>query len=138
MSKDRASTWTVLPAPWGKNATLLAASGGHLYASSPAQSAQDAFVAKLDPTGTVVWATLLGGSGADAGQAIALDRLGNVYITGSTSSKDFPLMNPIQKSLNNGLGQLRRRIRFPKSARTAAASLSSPRIWVERPMTPAR
>jgi hypothetical protein len=56
----------------------------------------DAFVVKLDPTGAVVWATYLGGSGDDAGQAISVDAGGNVYIAGITapgigaSTNNFP------------------------------------------------
>ncbi len=51
----------------------------------------DAFVVKLDPTGAVVWATYLGGSGYDAGNAIAVDAAGNVYVAGQTASKNFPV-----------------------------------------------
>ena len=52
----------------------------------------DAFVAKLAPDGaTLVYSTLLGGTGTDSGYAIALDDDGNAYITGSTSSDVIPL-----------------------------------------------
>jgi len=52
----------------------------------------DAFVTKLDPTGTVlIYSTFLGGNGYDEGQAIALDSTGNAHITGRTSSNDFPV-----------------------------------------------
>ncbi len=51
----------------------------------------DAFVLKLDPSGTeVLYATYLGGSGSDSGADIAIDEAGNVYVTGATSSADFP------------------------------------------------
>jgi hypothetical protein len=43
---------------------------------------KDAFVAKVDSTGALVWNTFLGGGGADFGQAIALDENGNVYVAG--------------------------------------------------------
>lgn len=43
---------------------------------------KDAFVLKLDPNGDFVWAKSSGGSGEDKGRAIAVDNLGNVYITG--------------------------------------------------------
>ena len=49
------------------------------------------FVSGLDPTGaTLLFSTFLGGSGGDAGYAIALDGNGNPYITGATYSTDFP------------------------------------------------
>jgi hypothetical protein len=51
----------------------------------------DAFIAKLNSTLTTIkQATYLGGSGADGGQNIALDADGDVYVTGSTTSSDFP------------------------------------------------
>ena len=45
----------------------------------------DAFVAKLDPGGTVFWAKRWGGSGRDFGDAIAVDAAGNVVSVGSTA-----------------------------------------------------
>jgi hypothetical protein len=52
----------------------------------------DAFVTKLDPTGSaLVYSTCLGGVDADYGQGIALDGNANAYVTGSTASKDFPI-----------------------------------------------
>jgi Beta-propeller repeat len=52
-----------------------------------------ALVAKLDPTGGLVWAAALGGSLADTsiGQAIAVDAAGHAYVAGTTSSHDFPI-----------------------------------------------
>ena len=45
----------------------------------------DAFVAKLDPSGNLVWNTFLGGSQSDLGVGITVDTGGNVYVTGSTA-----------------------------------------------------
>jgi hypothetical protein len=57
----------------------------------------DAFVAKLDPTGTsLLYSSYLGGSGADFGQGIAVDSLGDAYVTGSTQSTNFPIAYPFQ------------------------------------------
>ena len=51
----------------------------------------DAFVTKLNPTGSaLVYSTYLGGSSDDSGAAIAVDASGNAYVTGSTQSSDFP------------------------------------------------
>jgi len=50
----------------------------------------DVFVTKLNVNGSgLVYSTYLGGSGADAGHAIAIDGSGNAYVTGSTASTDY-------------------------------------------------
>jgi hypothetical protein len=52
----------------------------------------DAFVAKLNGSGTkIVYATFLGGSGDEAADGIAVDSAGDAYVTGSTTSKNFPV-----------------------------------------------
>jgi hypothetical protein len=58
--------------------------------------AQDAFVAKLDPSGAVVYSTYLGGSGQDNAAAVAIDAAGNAYVTGFTGSRDFPVLDAAQ------------------------------------------
>ncbi len=56
------------------------------------------FISKLSPTGsTLIYSTYLGEAG-DTGRGIAVDAVGNVYITGNTSSANFPTVNPIQAS----------------------------------------
>ncbi len=51
----------------------------------------DAFVTKLNPSGTVlVYSTYLGGSSNDYANGIAVDSAGNAYVTGDTSSTNFP------------------------------------------------
>jgi hypothetical protein len=57
----------------------------------------DAFVAKLNPAGSaLVYSTYLGGSGGEGADGIAVDSAGNAYVTGGTSSTDFPTANPLQ------------------------------------------
>ncbi|MHB0878004.1 MAG: SBBP repeat-containing protein [Anaerolineae bacterium] len=54
--------------------------------------AYDAFVLKLGPAGnTILYSTLLGGSNADYGRAVAVDAAGNAYVAGQTASADFPV-----------------------------------------------
>jgi hypothetical protein len=61
---------------------------------------QDAFVAKIRTTSppTVLWSTFLGGASGSAAapeqaNGVALDANGNVYVTGVTSSANFPVSN---------------------------------------------
>ena len=79
--------------------------------SSPLQATRlgvtDAFVTKLDSTGALVFSTFLGGSGDDAGNAIAVDASGNVLIAGTTTSGNFPVQGaapfaPFQSTLRGG------------------------------------
>ena len=50
-----------------------------------------AFVTKLNPTGSgLVYSTYLGGSGDEEGKGIAVDSRGHAYVTGFTSSINFP------------------------------------------------
>ncbi|PYV36779.1 MAG: hypothetical protein DMG06_29945, partial [Acidobacteria bacterium] len=52
----------------------------------------DAFVTKLNPTGTsLIYSTYLGGSDDDPGRAIAIDAAGSAYLTSYTRSADFPI-----------------------------------------------
>lgn len=51
----------------------------------------DAFVTKIDPTGTsLVYSTYLGGGSVDSVFSIALDPAQNAYVAGATKSSDFP------------------------------------------------
>jgi hypothetical protein len=61
------------------------------------------FFTEIDPTGTtLVYSTYLSGSGSDSPNAIALDSNGNAYITGSTTSTDFPIvLASAVQTLNN-------------------------------------
>lgn len=51
----------------------------------------DAFVMKLNPSGQLVGSVLLGGTGDDLGNAIALGPDGSLYLAGQTMSSDFPI-----------------------------------------------
>ncbi len=51
----------------------------------------DAFVTELDPNGALLYSTYLGGSGDDDAYGIAIDGAGDAYVTGVTTSTNFPV-----------------------------------------------
>ena len=61
----------------------------------------DAFATKFNSDGTLGYSTYLGGNNTDTGYGVAVDSSGNAYITGLTTSSNFPTANPIQ-STNGG------------------------------------
>jgi hypothetical protein len=68
---------------------------------------QDAFILKLNNSGTVLlFSTFLGGSGDDRGLGLAVDAGGSVYVTGMTTSTNFPTVNPLQATHGGGLGDI--------------------------------
>lgn len=65
----------------------------------------DAFVAKINPSGTqLIYSTFLGGTLDDAGAAIAIDSSGNAYVAGATLSKDFPVTSGVVQPAFAGFG----------------------------------
>ena len=69
------------------------------------QTQADAFVAKINPTGSaLLYSTYLGGSEDDAGQGIDIDDEGNAYVVGRTNSTDFPVNNALQPINAGGIG----------------------------------
>jgi len=63
----------------------------------------DAFVTKLNATGSaLIYSTYLGGTGQDLADRIAVDSAGNAFVTGSTSSTNFPTLNPFQAAFRGG------------------------------------
>ncbi|MEE8574950.1 MAG: SBBP repeat-containing protein, partial [Thermodesulfobacteriota bacterium] len=87
---------------------------GHTYSTDfPTESpiyatnsgASDVFVTKINSTGTapLVYSTYLGGSSNDINPNIALDNRGRAYVTGYTTSTDFPTLSAFDNSLNDGV-----------------------------------
>lgn len=116
---------TVYPGPTQANAVAVD-SGGNAYVTGGTYSRQFpvtagafqankastispiAFVAKLNSTGTALeYATYLGGTnGSDSGNAIAVDGVGNAYVTGSAGSKDFPVTPGAYQTTNKSASGL--------------------------------
>ncbi|MEW6666602.1 MAG: SBBP repeat-containing protein [Thermodesulfobacteriota bacterium] len=66
------------------------------YQASFQGGTYDAFVTKLTSAGGLAYSTYLGGSGLDKAECIALDNSLNIYVKGSTTSNNFPTLNPYQ------------------------------------------
>src|SRR6266404_5101104 len=93
---------------WDEGSGIAVESAGNAYVTGATGSADfptinplqptfgggydDAFVSKLNFTGSqLVYSPYLGGSGQDGGASIAVDGAHNAYITGGTSSTNFPV-----------------------------------------------
>lgn len=68
---------------YSNSASGIATTGSHQPVLA---GSSDAFIAKFDNAGVRQWATYFGGSSADQGLAVTLDKTGNVYLSGYTSS----------------------------------------------------
>ena len=107
---------------------LQATYGGGIY---------DTFVSKLNPTGSaLVYSTYLGGSGTDYGQGIAIDTAGNAYVTGQTTSTNFPVTTGAFQTIN-GEGAWKAFVsKIPSTTTTTTTLLSSVNPSVsEKPVT---
>jgi hypothetical protein len=64
---------------------------------SLSKNAYHVFVAKIDPAGAnLIYADYIGGNGEDYGAGLVLDSADEVYLTGSTSSSNYPAVNAFQ------------------------------------------
>jgi hypothetical protein len=61
--------------------------GSVTITNSNNNSSRDIFVVKYDAAGNLLWAKNAGGLNSDAGQKVACDNLGNIYISGYIESK---------------------------------------------------
>ncbi len=62
----------------------------------------DAFVTELNPTGSgLVFSTYLGGPSGDGGYGVAVDSLGDTYVSGGTYTQGFPTVNAIEPTNTN-------------------------------------
>lgn len=84
----------------------------------------DSFVAKLDPDGSLVCSTLLGGASIEQANGISLDRYGGVYIAGETRSPDFPTRDAFDPTLGGTADAF-----VAKLAQRDPAAPPSIRVW---------
>jgi len=76
---------------------------GPRQTSNTALPISAAFVSKLGVNGdSLDYSVYHGGNSTEQGSAIALDPAGNAYVTGTTSSPDFPVLNAVQPSYGSG------------------------------------
>jgi hypothetical protein len=87
----------------------------------------DAFVSKLNPTGTALFfSSYLGGGLPDFGSGVALDGAGNAYVTGDTESGDFPTKNPFQAKLGGFVDAFVTKIDVMAPSTTVISSSQNP------------
>ena len=87
------------------NSANFPGTAGSLIQSAFAGGCCDGYVTKVNAAGTaILFSTYLGGSGLDGGTGIAVDGLGNAYVTGVTDSANFPgtAGSPIQSAFAGG------------------------------------
>jgi uncharacterized protein (TIGR03437 family) len=86
------------------SSTGLATTGA---AQTTPGGATDGFIAKLNPAGNAFsYITYLGGARQDYPKSLAIDPTGNVYLTGSTESPDFPLVSAVDPVLGASTSSL--------------------------------
>jgi hypothetical protein len=80
-----------------------ALAGGTLLNRSTNRPGQDGFLARIDPGGVILdSSTYFGGTNSDAGFRIVIDDAGALYVTGPTSSGDYPNTATNVAGLRNG------------------------------------
>ena len=85
------TNYPTTPGAYGPVITAAALRRSGARMQSPGVLRQDAFVTKLNSSGTaLVYSTYLGGTALDWAYDIAIDNFGNAYVAGGTESNNFP------------------------------------------------
>jgi hypothetical protein len=97
---------TGIAADAGGNAYVAGASGGTFPSTAGMSTCTDpgVFVAKLNATGAIQYATCISGAGQDTGLDLVIDPAGCVYVTGFTESYNYPTVNAFQPLFAGGTG----------------------------------
>jgi uncharacterized protein (TIGR03437 family) len=103
------TAWSVALDPAG-NVFLAGGADSALVTKNAFQahsgSSSNGFVLELDNAlKNVIFATYLGGSGSDRVTALAVDQFGSIYLTGTTSSADFPVKGSLQSFIGGSVCQ---------------------------------
>jgi uncharacterized protein (TIGR03437 family) len=84
----------------------------------------DAFVTAFTASGGLLYSTYLGGGGDDIAYGIAVDSAGAAYVTGETTSTDFPTLTPAQAVFGGGKGDI-----FVAKFNTGGSTLAYSTYW---------
>lgn len=100
--------WIAYPPGWGINSVSAmvvdGAGASYLVGSALRNSKLDAFVTRIRPDGNTDWTTFYGGSDHDVGYGLAMDKAGNLILTGQTTSTDFPLAQAFDSTVEPATG----------------------------------
>jgi beta-propeller repeat-containing protein/S-layer family protein len=107
-SVSEAATTTTYPAvavDFEGNVYVAGYNGGSTFAGHPVAplfgTHSYVFIVKMNATGTtLLYSVFFGGSGQDIAGGIAVDTVGNAYVTGSTTSNNFPTQNAPQSTFH--------------------------------------
>ena len=101
VSRDAGETWSptgLLADAWATAMAVDPSDSANVYAGT--SLAWDAFLTTLSADGSALESsTFIGGRGSDIAYGVAVDAGGSAYVSGETSSTDFPTVNPIQPAL---------------------------------------
>ena len=96
-STDGGASWSLTPLNGAPVYSLAVNSNNPAVVYAGTGIISDAFLTKLDPTGSAIsFSTMLGGFSSDGANSVAVDPLGNVYIGGATASSGLPVTNALQ------------------------------------------